>query len=132
MTSSTRVGDVDRPQHGEPGDVVELGPQRDRVGERAGVEVAPQQFGQAARTSQLGDQLENGAQLAADVLERRRRPWVAEHLVLGDVGTALVAVDRDHSGTRLDLDDRDRLAGRQRPHVGNPGEHRRARARRRR
>ena len=37
---------------------------------------------------------------------------------------ALVAVDRDHTGTRLDLDDRDRLTRRQRPHVGNPGEHR--------
>ena len=44
--------------------VVELGPQGDRVGERAGVEVAPQQFGQAPRTPQFGDQLEDGAQLA--------------------------------------------------------------------
>ena len=49
-------------------------------------------------------------------------PWIAEDLVLGDVGPALVAVDGDHAGTRLDLDDRNRLTRRQRPHIGNPGE----------
>ncbi len=115
---------VDRAQHGEPGDVVELGPQRDRVGERPWVEVAPQQFGQATRTSQVSDQLEDGAQLPGDVLERGRRPWIAQHFVFGDVGATLVTVDRDHSRPRLDLNDRDRLARRQRTHVGDPGEHR--------
>ncbi len=55
---------VDRPQDGESRGVVELGPQGDRVGERAGVEVAAQQLGQAPRTPQFGDQLEDGAQLA--------------------------------------------------------------------
>ena len=57
------VGHIDRLQHPQPVLVVELGPQRDRVGELSRRFDRAEQLGEATRVAQLRDQLERGSQL---------------------------------------------------------------------
>ena len=121
-TSSTRVGDVDRGEHLDAALLGEVGPADDAVGEGAGLEAGAQQLGEAAGAAQLGDLLEDAAQLAGEGLDAGRRAGVAQDLGVGVGGAALGGVDGGDAGARLDADDGDRLAGRQGADVGHLGD----------
>ena len=102
--------------------LVEVGPRRHAVGQRAGIEARAQQVGQAAGAAQLGDGLEHAAQLAGQRLDAGRRAGVAEDLGVGVGGAALGRVDGADAGAGLDADDGDGLARRERADVGHLGD----------
>ena len=121
-TSSTRSADVDRGEDLAAALLGEVGPADDAVGERARLEARAQQLGQAARPAQLGDLLEDAAQVAGERLDARRRAGVAEDLGVGVRRAALGGVDGGDPGAGLDAHDGDGLARRQRADVGDLGD----------
>ena len=121
-TSSTRSPTSTRAEHLAAALLVEVGPGDDGVGERAGLEAGAQDLGEAARAAQLGDLLEDAAQLAGERLDARRRAGIAQDLGVGVGGAALGRVDGADAGPGLDADDGDRLAGRQGADVGHLGD----------
>ena len=89
--------------------VVELGPRRHAVGERAGIGGRAQQLGQPARPAQLGDDTEHATQLAAERLDSWRRPRIGDQLGIGVGGAPLGLVQGPDAGTPLDAHDGRRI-----------------------
>ncbi len=116
------LADVDRAEDLAATLLGQVGPADDGVGQGAGLEAGAQDLGEAAGAPQLGDLLEDAAQLAGDALDAWRRAGIAQDLGIGVGGAALGRVDGGDAGPGLDAHDGDRLTGRQRADVGHLGD----------
>ncbi len=116
--SSTRSDHVDGLEHDRSVVVVELGPQRHRVGQRPGDSIVRSSSGRRRelRSSAISSSMARSS-------HRRVDGGGATPSMTGstsaNVGPAVVVDDRRDPGTTLDLDDRRRLAGRQVADVGD-------------
>ena len=112
------LGDIDGAEHDEPVGVGELGPDRDRVGERTGRGGGAQDLRESPRVAQLGDDLERGPQLTGRRVERGAVAGIGDRHGVGDVdgrgavGTDLTRPPLDDVGPLFRADDRRRLAAR--------------------
>src|ERR671911_1375432 len=86
--------DVEEVEHMEPACLVELRPGDGGVRECARLETGAKDLGKAARTAQLGDQLQRRRELAGGRFDARGRPWIGDHIDVGEVGAALAGMDR--------------------------------------